>query len=87
MPVVFVTLGFAVDSGRRTDEPCFIDVVVWGGSGEACATHLRKGRQVGVTGRLELARWTDDDGAKHQRHRIVAAEVEFLDRPSAEQAA
>lgn len=75
------TLPIALDEHRRTDAPCFVDVVCWGGVAEACATHLRKGRHVAVTGRLDLSRWTDDAGARHQRHRIVAAEVDFLDRP------
>lgn len=83
-----VTLSLAVDNHRRDDDTCFVDIVVWGRSAEACATHLRKGRQIAVTGRLELSRWTSDDGVRHQRHRIAASEVEFLARPaSAEQAA
>lgn len=75
------TLAVAVDDHHR-DDPCFIDVVVWGRSAEACATHLHKGRKVAVAGRLDLSRWTSEDGTKHQRHQIVAAEVEFLDRPA-----
>jgi single-strand DNA-binding protein len=83
-----VTLAVAVDAHRRSDDTCFIDVIVWGRPGEACAAHLHKGRQLAITGRLELSRWTAEDGTRHQRHRIVAAEVEFLDRPAtAEQAA
>lgn len=75
------TLPIALDEHRRNDAPCFIDVVCWGGVADACATHLRKGRHVAVTGRLDLSRWTDEAGTRHQRHRIVAAEVDFLDRP------
>lgn len=75
------TLPIALDEHRRTDSPVFIDVVCWDRSAEACATHLRKGRHVAVTGRLDLSRWTDEAGGRHQRHRIVAAEVDFLDRP------
>ena len=75
------TLPLALDDHRRTDAPCFIDAVCWGGVAEACASHLRKGRHVAVTGRLDLSRWTDEAGVRHQRHRIVATEVDFLDRP------
>lgn len=78
-----VTLSLAIDNHRREDDTCFVDVVVWGRTAEACATHLHKGRQIGVTGRLELSRWTTDDGTRHQRHRIAASEVEFLARPAA----
>lgn len=75
------TLPIALDEHRRTEAACFIDVVCWGGVADACATHLRKGRHVAVTGRLDLSRWTDEAGARHQRHRVVAADVDFLDRP------
>lgn len=75
------TLPVALDDHRRTDAPCFIDVVCWGSVAEACAMHLRKGRHIAVTGRLDLSRWTDDEANRHQRHRIVATEVDFLDRP------
>ena len=76
------TLPVAVNGTRRDDDPVYVDVVCWGRTAEACATHLRKGRLVGVTGRLDLSRWTDESGVRHQRHRIVAAEVDFLDRPT-----
>lgn len=73
------TIPIALDDHRRNGSPVFIDVVCWGGVAEACAAHLRKGRHVAVTGRLDLSRWTDESGGRHQRHRIVAAEVDFLD--------
>lgn len=75
------TLPVAVNGTRRGEDPVYVDVVCWGRTAEACGTHLRKGRLVGVSGRLDLSRWTDEAGVRHQRHRIVAAEVDFLDRP------
>lgn len=76
------TLPVAVNGTHRSDDPVYIDVVCWGRTAEACGTHLRKGRLVGVTGRIDLSRWTDESGSRHQRHRIVASEVDFLDRPA-----
>jgi single-strand DNA-binding protein len=76
------TLAVAVPPERGRDgDPCYIDVDVWGPAAEACARYLQKGRQVAVTGRLELQRWTAGDGTARRAHRVVATAVEFLDRP------
>ena len=54
---------------------------MWGLPAEACARYLAKGRRVAVTGRLALDRWTAEEGTPRRAHRIVAADVEFLDPP------
>lgn len=83
-PRTVATLALAVPPERGRDgEVCFVDVVVWGAPAEACARYLDKGRRVAVTGRLDLDRWTAEDGTPRRAHRIVAASVEFLDRPEA----
>ena len=83
-PRTVTMLALAVPpEGGRDGDPCFVDVEVWGPPAEACARHLAKGRRVAVTGRLALDRWTAEDGTPRRAHRIVAANVEFLDRPAA----
>ena len=78
------TLALAVPPERGRDgEPCYVDVEVWGSPADACARYLAKGRQVAVTGRLDLNRWTAQDGTTRRVHRVVAAAVEFLDKPPA----
>ena len=77
------TLALAVAPERgREGEPCYIEVEVWGAPADACARWLAKGRLVAVTGRLSLDRWSGPDGTPRRAHRIVAATVEFLDRPA-----
>ena len=53
----------------------------FGGLAESCARYLEKGRQVAVSGRLELDEWETDAGKRRSRHKVVADEVEFLARP------
>lgn len=80
------TIRLAVPRRKRAGEeqtPVFVDVVTWGNQAEAIAEHMVKGRRVAVVGRLEHREWTDDDGGKHQRHEVVANEVDFLDAPKA----
>ena len=60
----------------------FIDVVTFDGLAKTCADHLVKGRQVSVTGRLEQDEWTGQDGDYRSKHKIIADEVGFLDRPA-----
>ena len=61
----------------------YVDVVCFGGLAESVAEYLVKGRQVAVSGRLELDEWEATDGSRRSRHKVVADEVEFLGgRPS-----
>ena len=60
----------------------FVNVVAYGGQASASAEHLTKGRQVGVTGRLEYREWTGSDEARHSMHEVVADQVDFLAHPS-----
>ena len=61
-------LGLAVNrrntssTGEAVEEPCFVDVVVWGRSAENCKQFLEKGSQVMIEGRLQLDQWEDRNG-------------------------
>ncbi len=70
----------AVDAMGRSNSVGYVDVSVWGKSGEACARHLSKGWLVGVTGRLEYREWPADDGSKRSAHAVVG-NVDFLSAP------
>lgn len=70
----------AVDR-RGSDTPVYVDVKAWDGLGATCVEHLRKGRLVAVSGRLDHEEWTNDAGDKRSKHLIVAGDVEFLDSP------
>ncbi len=59
----------------------FIDVVSFDGLAKTVADHLTKGRQVAVTGRLEQAEWTNQEGEYRSKHQVIADEVAFLDAP------
>ena len=56
----------------------YVDVVCFGGLAESVAEYLVKGRQVAVSGRLELDEWETEGGERRSRHKVVADEVEFL---------
>ena len=82
------TLGLAVNTrvkgqdGQWREEPCFIDVVVFGNQAEACAEYLNKGDPVLLEGRLQYRTWEDQQGNKRSKHEVMAFRVQFLPKPS-----
>jgi len=68
-------------NGQEVEEPCFVDIVVWGRSAESCKQYLEKGSQVMIEGRLQLDQWEDrNGGGKRSRLRVIAEQVQFLSR-------
>ncbi len=70
---------YKASSGEEREEVCYINVTVWGKTGEACAEYLRKGASCFVEGRLKLDEW-EKDGQKRSKISVVADTVQFLDR-------
>lgn len=69
---------FTNQDGQR--EADFIDIIVWRAQAENCANYLRKGRLVGVEGRLQIRTYETQDGQKRKAAEVVADRVEFLER-------
>lgn len=63
-------------------EADFIPIVTWGKTAELVANYLSKGRNIGVSGRIQTRSYDDKDGTKRYITEIVAEEVQFLDNPS-----
>ena len=57
----------------------FINVVVWGKSGEFVSKYFKKGMQVSVVGRIQTRSWDDQNGQKRYATDVVAEEVYFAD--------
>jgi len=63
---------------KGAGDPLYITVTVFDEEAERCATYLRKGRPVALTGRLRYREWQAKDGGKRSEHTIEASWVEFL---------
>ena len=80
-------LGLAVNNRIKRsddswqDDPCFVDVVVFGNQAEACAKYLNKGDPVLLEGRLQYRTWEDQQGQKRSKHEVIAFRVQFLPKP------
>ena len=67
------------NNGEWKEETCFVGIVVWGKSAEACGEYLHKGSPVLVEGRLQNRSWEGDDGQKKSVLEVVAERVQFLE--------
>lgn len=76
-------LRVAVDR-RGQDGAVYTDVKCFGKQALACQEHLSKGRQVAISGRLELDEWETDGGDKRSRLYVIGERIEFLARPRSE---
>lgn len=68
----------AVNDGFGENErTSFINIVVFGRQAENCERYLAKGRQVGITGRIQTGSY-EKDGRTVYTTDVVANRVEFL---------
>ena len=76
------TFNIAVDRPvKRTegvDSTDWFRIELWGKQAEIAAEYVKKGKLIGITGRLEFNRWTDANGQKHEMPVIAANEMRLL---------
>ena len=66
-------------NGEKKEVVSYFDLIAWGKLGEIMAEHCKKGRRIGVEGRLSQSRWDDKDGGKRSKVEIVIDNFQFLD--------
>ena len=71
--------------GEWVRKPNYINVSIFGVSGENVHRYLSKGSRVGIDGRLEWREW-NSEGVKRQALEIVADTVQFLNPATTEEA-
>lgn len=64
--------------GEDKQETFFGEVTIWGRMAEVANEYLSKGSKALIEGRLVTEQWTDNDGAKRSKTRIVAENIRFL---------
>lgn len=78
------SMRLAVDRGTKdaegNGEADFLNLVCWERLAESCANHLGKGRLIGVQGRIQVRKYTPDNGPEREIVEVVCSEVKFLDR-------
>lgn len=68
----------AVNDRFNRDNADFIDCTAWGKTAELIADHFRKGKEIGITGRLKQERWETDEGKKRSRITVICENFDFI---------
>ncbi len=76
--IAVATFSLAVNRKFSKDETDFIDIVVWRGQAENCATYLKKGSMAAVEGRMQVRTYENQEGQKRKVTEVVADDVRFL---------
>lgn len=83
-PTAVARFSIAVNDGYGENErTSFINIVVFGRQAENCERFLSKGRQVGITGRIQTGSY-EKDGRTVYTTDVIASRVEFLGGREAE---
>ena len=72
-------------SQRDREQSYYFTVVAWGTLAEHCSRYLVKGQRLAVIGELQSRSYEAKDGSKRYVTEIKADEIEFLDKPKAQQ--
>lgn len=73
-----VTRGWTDKAGQRQERTDWFSVEVWDKQAEFCERYLAKGREVYVEGRLQNDEWTDKEGQKRLKTKIMADSIQFV---------
>ncbi len=86
-----VDFGIAVNrkwkskDGEDKSEVCFVDCQAFGKTAENLNKYMEKGRPLFVEGRLKFDSWTDAQGQKRSKHKVLVESFQFIDsKPKAE---
>lgn len=68
----------AVNRDRNREETDFIDCVAFDRQAEIVASHMTKGKQIGVTGTLQIGTYQRRDGSTAKAAKVVVNHFDFL---------
>ena len=70
--------------GQRQQVTTFVDVTVWGKSGENFAALAKKGQEIIIEAELRRDDWESEDGQKHFKHFLKVDNWQFTGKQSKE---
>ncbi|QEG22507.1 single-stranded DNA-binding protein [Mariniblastus fucicola] len=60
------------------DEANFFDITLWGRTAEVASEYLAKGSSVLIEGRLKYETWSQEDGSKRSKVKVVGERMQML---------
>lgn len=64
--------------GTAQEDVCFLDLEAFGRTAEVINQYFKKGAAIFVEGRLKLDQWTDKEGQKRSKLKVIVESFEFL---------
>ena len=64
--------------GKKHEDTTFVDITLWARQAEIASEYLHKGDPVFIEGRLQFDQWTDREGQKRSKLRVVGERMQFL---------
>ncbi|MBL7222297.1 MAG: single-stranded DNA-binding protein [Candidatus Brocadiae bacterium] len=64
--------------GEQRDNTTYVDVTAWGRQAEVIKEYFTRGRPIFIEGRLQLDKWTSQDGQRRSKLRVVLEQFEFV---------
>ena len=84
--MAIMSMGLAVNNRRKNgqtgeweEDPCFVDLVMFGERAEKISGYLHKGDKLAVDGKLRYSSW-ERDGQRRSKLEVVVDDVEFMSR-------
>lgn len=72
------SFALAVDGYGKEAPANFIDCVAWGKAAEILGQYATKGKQIGITGRIQTRNWEDKSGNKRKATEVVIDQFQLL---------
>lgn len=68
----------AVNNRRKKDDVMFVEIVFFDKLADIANQYLKKGDKLCISGRLDLSKWTDQNGNSRQKHSVIVEDLEML---------
>lgn len=73
-----VNRNYRGQDGEDREETLFIDVTAWRRQAEVINEYFSKGRPIFLEGRLQLDEWTNSEGQRRSKIRVVLQNFQFV---------
>ena len=67
-----------VKNGEKSEQVSYFECIAWGKLAEMISQYCKKGKLIGIDGRLQQRSWDDNDGKKRYKTEIVVENIQFL---------
>lgn len=63
---------------KKDDKPDWFELEMWGRTAEIASEYVRKGKQVGIQGKLKIDTWQDQNGNNRSTPKIRVNRLELM---------